>query len=104
MAAQPQCHEFQDRRLDATTVRDVLGDPKAWPFCISDDLNGIPDLRDANIVDVFVTRQRLFLYMIGATGTAAVAVFFVEDQELREKTADALQIGAKVAAALQARL
>ena len=94
-------HEAPRRPADDRIVRDVLGDPVAWPFCISDDVNGIPDLHEAIIRDVFVAQQRLFLYLRGVTGSETVAVFFIDDQDLRERTAEALRTGSDVAAALQ---
>jgi hypothetical protein len=104
MTLPAQCREYPDRSAGETTVRDVLGDPKAWPFCISDDPDGMPDLRRATILDVFITHQRLFLYLRGSTGTQAVAVFFIEDQDLRERAAQALQCGGQVEAALKTRI
>ena len=105
MARRVSHRHVQPARVpDEWTVRDVLGDPVAWPFCISDDVNGIPDLREAIIRDVFIAQQRLFLYLRGVTGSETVAVFFIDDQELRERTAEALQTGSDVAAALQGTL
>jgi hypothetical protein len=53
---------------------------------------------------VFVVKQELLVYIQGIAGSETVAVFLIEDQGLRERTADALQIGAEVIAALQALL
>lgn len=84
----------------ATTVRDVLGDPKAWPYCISDDRDGIPDLGGAVILDVFIAKQRLFVHLRAGEGTEVVAVFFIEDQDVRERIAHALPTGSRVSTAL----
>ena len=82
----------------------MLGDPKAWPYCISDERDAIPDLRRATILDVFITAQRLFLYLRESTGTQAVAIFYIEDQDLRERAKQSLPIGAQVEEALKTRI
>jgi hypothetical protein len=64
----------------------------------------MPDMRGAILLDVFVARQELSIYIQGIAGSETVAVFLIEDQGLRERTADALQIGAELVAALQALL
>ena len=61
-------------------------------------------MRGAILLDVFVARQELSIYIQGIAGSETVAVFLIEDQGLRERTADALQIGAELVAALQALL
>ena len=104
MTARAQRQEWPRLAVDATTARDVLGDPVAWPFCISDDPNGIPDLRGATIEDIFITQKWLYLYMHETSGCEAVAVFFIDDQDLREKIALALRSAADLLAALNAPL
>ena len=104
MTALAQRREYPGRTAGGSTLRDVLGDPTAWPFCISDERDRIPDLRTARILDVFVTQQRLFLYLRASTGVQAVAVFHIEDQDLRERVAQSLRIGAQVEAALKTRI
>ena len=104
MTPRAQRQEWPALAVDATTVRDVLGDPVAWPFCISDDQNGIPHLRGATIQDIFVTQRRLYLYMQETSGCEAVAVFFIDDQDLLERTALALRSEADLLAALNAPL
>ena len=96
--------EYWSRPFDETTVQDVLGEPGEWTRCISNDANEMPDMRGAIILDVFVVRQELLIYIQGIAGSETVAVFLIEDQGLRQRTADALQIGAEVIAALQASL
>ncbi|HEU4692395.1 MAG TPA: hypothetical protein VFS23_28730 [Vicinamibacterales bacterium] len=86
------------------TVRDVIGEPKAWPFCISDDLNGIPDLGGATILHVFTTPRRLLIHLRGTAGSEAMALFYIEDQDVRERTAQALRTATNVVAALEALL
>ena len=88
--------------MGETMVQDVLGPPEAWTNCVSDQLIGLPDMRAATIGDVFVCRNKLTLYVQGADGAEAVAVFVIEDQELREKIATAMHPGKSVHAALRA--
>lgn len=96
--------EYPIRTAGETTLRDVLGDPKAWPYCISDGRDGRLDLRRATILDVFVAQQRLCLYLQESTGTQAVAIFHIEDQDLRERAKQSIQIGARVETALKTRI
>lgn len=104
MTSLAQRREYPSRTAGGTTLRDVLGDPKSWPYCISDERDGIPDLRKATVLDVFITAQRLFIYLRESTGTEAVAVFHIEDQDLRERAKQSLPIGAQVEDALKARI
>jgi len=104
MTARAQRQEWPGLAVDATTVRDVIGDPVAWPFCISDDPNGTPDLRGATIQDIFITQRRMYLYMQETSGCEAVAVFFIDDRDLLERTARALRSSADLLVALNAPL
>jgi len=88
--------------MGETMVQDVLGQPEAWTNCVSDQLVGLPDMREATIGDVFVCRNKLTLYVRGADGAEAVAVFVIDDQGLRQKIATAMQPGENVHAALRA--
>ena len=88
--------------ISDTIVGDVLGEPESWANCVSDELVGLPNLRDATILDVFVSRNRLTLYALAENGAEAVAVFVIENQDLRKKIAKAMQPGLDVSAALQA--
>ena len=94
-------HDPISRTDDETTVQEVVGKPIAWPFLISDDPSGMFDVLGATILDIFVTQQRLFVYMQTVTGSQTIAVFLIEDQELRERTAAALKPGTQLADALQ---
>lgn len=88
--------------ISETIVSDVLGEPESWANCISDELVGLPDLREATILDVFVSRNGLALYTLAATGAEAMAVFVIENQGLRKKIATVMQPGLNVSTALQA--
>ena len=96
--------EFLSRPFDETIVRDVLGEPEAWANCISDEASGVPDMRSAVILDVFVKQQHIFLYIQGQDGGETLAIFFIEDQDLREKIAEALRTAVEVLEALQTSL
>ena len=90
--------------MNEATVCDVLGEPASWANCISDELVGMPDMREATIVDVFVSRNELTLYAKGTNGAQSMAVFVIENQDLREKVATAMHIGANVFAALHSAI
>jgi hypothetical protein len=61
-------------------------------------------LREATILDVFVSRNELALYALAATGAEAMAVFVIENQGLRKKIATVMQPGLNVSTALQASI
>ena len=90
--------------MSETIVSDVLGQPESWANCISDELVGLPDLREATILDVFVSRNELTLYTSAANGAKALAVFVIENQCLRKKIATAMQPGLDVSTVLQAAI
>ncbi len=90
--------------MGETMVQDVLGQPESWTNCVSDQLIGLPDMRAATIGDVFVCRNKITLLVRGSDGAEAVAVFVIEDQELREKIAAVMRPGENVQAALRAGL
>ena len=85
-------------------VSDVLGNPESWANCVSDQLIGVPDLREATVVDVFVSRNELTLYAQETNGSESVTVFVIEDQDVRRKIATAMPPGVGVLAALQAAI
>ena len=85
-------------------VSDVLGNPESWANCVSDQLVGLPDLREATVVDVFVSRNELTLYAQETNGSESVTVFVIEDQDVRRKVATAMPPGVGVLAALQAAI
>lgn len=82
-------------------VQDVLGEPESWGNCVSDQLVGLPNLRGANVLDVFVAGNKLTLYAQGTDGAQSVAVFVIDDQDIRRKIATAFQPGVGVLAALR---
>lgn len=82
-------------------VQDVLGEPASWENCISDQLSGPLDMREATIVDVFVSRNKLTLYALAADGAQTAAVFVINDQDLRRKIVTAIHPGVPLLAALQ---
>jgi hypothetical protein len=90
--------------ISETIVSDVLGEPESWANCISDELVGLPNLREATILDVFVSRNELALYALAATGAEAMAVFVIENQGLRKKIATVMRPGLNVSTALQAAI
>lgn len=90
--------------MSETIVSDVLGEPESWANCISDELVGLPDLRAATILDVFVSPNALTLYAVAANGAEAVAVFDIENTGLRKKIATAMQPGLDVSTALKAAI
>lgn len=90
--------------MSETIVSDVLGLPESWVNCISDELAGLPNLREATILDVFVSRNELTLYASAANGSEALAVFVIDDQGLRKKIATVMQTGLAVSTALQAAI
>lgn len=83
------------------TISEILGEPESWANCVSDELDGLANLRESTIVDVFVSRNELTLYALGKNGVEAVAVFVIEDQDLRQKIAKAILPGADVLATLR---
>lgn len=87
--------------MSETMIQDVLGEPESWGNCVSDQLVGLPDMQGATIVDVFVSRNELTLYTQGTNGAESVAVFVVEDQDVRKKIATLMQPGVEVYAALR---
>lgn len=87
--------------MNEATVCDVLGEPASWANCISDQLVGLPDMRGATIVDLFVSRNELTLYAKGTNGAQSMAVFVIENQDLREKVATAIHPPIGVRAALR---
>jgi hypothetical protein len=90
--------------MGETIVQDVLGELESWANCVSDQLIGLPDMRKATIVDVFVSRNEVTLYALGTNGAEAVAIFVIEDQDLRLKVATAMHPGVDVLAALRAAI
>lgn len=90
--------------MGETMVQDVLGEPESWANCISDQMTGLPDLRGANVLDVFVAGDKLTLYAQGTDGAQSVTVFVIDDQDIRRKIATAFHPGAGVLAALRAEL
>jgi hypothetical protein len=90
--------------MSETIVQDVLGEPESWANCVSDQLIGLPNMRGATILDVFVSRKELTLYALGTNGAEAMAVFVIEDQDLRQKIASAMHPGVAVLAALRASI
>ena len=85
-------------------VSDVLGNPESWAHCVSDQLVGLPDLRKATVVDVFVSRNELTLYAQETNGAESVTVFVIEDPDVRRKIATAMPPGVGLLAALQAAI
>lgn len=90
--------------IGETTVIDVLGEPEAWANCVSDQLAGLPNMREWTILDVFVSRNELTVYASAADGAEGVAVFEIENQNVRQKVATAMQPGLGVSEALQAAI
>ena len=87
--------------MNEATVCDVLGESASWANCISDELVGLPDMREATIVDVFVSRNELTLYAKGTNGAQSMAVFVIDDQDVRQKIAAAIHPPVGVLAALR---
>jgi hypothetical protein len=87
--------------VSEATVCDVLGKPDLWVNCISDELSGLPDMRGATVLDVFVSRDQITLYARGSNGTESASVFVIQDQDLRQKIVMAMQPGVEVLAALR---
>lgn len=87
--------------MGETTVCDVLGGPESWENCISDDAAGSPDMRGATVLDVFVSRNELTLYVRGANGTESATVFVIKDQDVRQKVVPAMHPGVDVLTALR---
>jgi len=81
-------------------VQDVLGEPASWANVISDQLSGLPEMREATIEDIFVARNKITLYARAADGTQTAAVFEIDNQDLRHKVVMAIRPGVPVLAAL----
>lgn len=90
--------------MGETMVQDVLGEPESWANCISDQMSGLPDLRAASVLDVFVAGNKLSLYAQGTDGTQSVTVFVIDDQDIRRKIATVFHPGVGVLAALRAAI
>lgn len=95
---------FLGNTIGETIVSDVLGEPESWANCISNELVGLPDLRAATILDVFVSRNELTLYALAANGAEAMAVFAIENTGLRNKIATVMQPGLDISTVLQAAI
>lgn len=88
--------------MGETTLCEVLGEPSSWGNCISDELAGLPDMRGATVLDVFVARNELTLYVRGLNGTESATVFVIQDPDLRQKIVTAMHPGADVLETLRA--
>lgn len=90
--------------MSETIVSDLRRESESWVNCTSDDLGGLPDIRGATIVDVFVSRNEVTLYALGRNGAQSLAVFVIEDQEIRQKVVSAMHPGVDVLSALRAAI
>jgi len=83
------------------TLRDLFGDPDGWQNLMSDGEDGaMPDLVGATILDIFVSGDQIAIYVRTADGVEALAIFHVEDHELRGRVARVILPGLSVHEAL----
>jgi len=86
--------------MNAKTPRDLLGDPNDWKNHISDDVDWMPDMEEATILDVFVAGNEVAIYTQNARGIEALSTFLVDDKDLRDRVANALVPGSNLHEAL----
>ena len=58
-------------------------------------------MQGATVLDVFVARNELTLYVRGLNGTETATVFVIPDPDVRQKIATAMHPGADVLEALR---
>jgi hypothetical protein len=77
------------------TVRDLLGDPQAWPDYRTGGM-GMPLLRGATIVGAREVEPDEIRIIIDAHGQILHSTFFIADRDVRQSLLRILQPGAKL--------
>ena len=86
--------------MSLRSLRDLFGDPEGWENHISDGVDDMPDMKEATILDVFVSGNQVAVYTRNFEGVEALSIFFIDDPEVRARVASASRPGASVHDAL----
>lgn len=85
-------------------MRDVIGDPEAWPNHLHVAGEGPTEIRGATISQVFCAGNDIAVCTVGGPCGETFSVFAVEDKELRDRIERALRPGLDVHEAAVAEL
>ena len=82
--------------MDKKRVRDVIGEPDSWPNTLGVAGEGPSDIRGATIAQVINAGNDLAIRTEGGACGATFSIIAVEDKDLRDGVAHALQVGLDV--------
>jgi hypothetical protein len=89
--------------MDRRTVREVLGEPSTWSNSVTSSKR-LPDMRDAEIVDVFCSGNEISMLTHSAKFGDTLSIFRVPQGDLRERVLGALRPGLAVLTTLDATI
>jgi len=72
------------------TVRDVIGEPRGWTNCVSDEQVATPAVSGAIILDVFSTANEISIHWRAASGFQTLSVFNVSNPQVQAGLVNAL--------------
>ena len=90
--------------MDVKVVRDVIGEPEAWPNHLYVAGEGPTDIRGATISQVFSAGKDIAVCTEGGPCGTTFSIFAVEDQEMRDRVEKALRPGLDVHEAATAEI
>jgi len=86
------------------TVRDVIGEPRVWSNCVSDEQVATPAVSGAIILDVFSTANEISIHWRADSGFETLSVFRIGDPQVQVGLVNALIPGMLLLEALDSPL
>jgi len=82
------------------TVRDVIGEPRHWSNCVSDEQVARPAVNGALILDVFAAANEISIHWRADSGFEMLSTFRIGNPDIQAHLVGALMPGSSLLEAL----